>query len=125
LPVGGALVVYDSMIDDDRSRNAFGSLSLNMLGAGPRTPIPSLNERLTHRSLHGCRRTRMNCPRTPTAQLARLQLHTDSAQTVRRSHNLTDALKADELNRLLVLLQYGATMSLGLAYETGPRLKLG
>jgi len=29
---GGALVVYDSLIDDDRSRNAFGLLmSLNML----------------------------------------------------------------------------------------------
>ena len=32
LPAGGALVVYDSMIDDDRSENAFGLLmSLNML----------------------------------------------------------------------------------------------
>ena len=32
LPVGGAVVVYDSMIDDDRSQNAFGLLmSLNML----------------------------------------------------------------------------------------------
>jgi len=32
IPEGGALVVYDSMIDDDRSKNAFGLLmSLNML----------------------------------------------------------------------------------------------
>ena len=32
LPVGGALIVYDSIIDDDRRRNAFGLLmSLNML----------------------------------------------------------------------------------------------
>jgi precorrin-6B methylase 2 len=32
LPAGGALVVYDSIIDDDRSQNAFGLLmSLNML----------------------------------------------------------------------------------------------
>jgi O-methyltransferase domain/Dimerisation domain len=32
LPEGGALVVYDSIIDDDRSQNAFGLLmSLNML----------------------------------------------------------------------------------------------
>jgi O-methyltransferase domain len=32
LPAGGALIVYDSMIDDDRSKNAFGLLmSLNML----------------------------------------------------------------------------------------------
>lgn len=32
LPEGGAVVVYDSIIDDDRSRNAFGLLmSLNML----------------------------------------------------------------------------------------------
>jgi O-methyltransferase domain/Dimerisation domain len=32
LPAGGALVVYDAVIDDDRSRNAFGLLmSLNML----------------------------------------------------------------------------------------------
>jgi hypothetical protein len=32
LPPGGALVVYDSIIDDDRSKNAFGLLmSLNML----------------------------------------------------------------------------------------------
>ncbi len=32
LPAGGALIVYDSMIDDDRSQNAFGLLmSLNML----------------------------------------------------------------------------------------------
>ena len=32
LPTGGALVVYESIIDDDRSRNAFGLLmSLNML----------------------------------------------------------------------------------------------
>jgi len=32
LPEGGALVVYDAMIDDDRSKNAFGlMMSLNML----------------------------------------------------------------------------------------------
>lgn len=32
LPVGGALVVYEAIIDDDRSQNAFGLLmSLNML----------------------------------------------------------------------------------------------
>ena len=32
MPAGGALVVYDSIIDDDRSENAFGLLmSLNML----------------------------------------------------------------------------------------------
>ena len=32
LPPGGALVAYDAVIDDDRSRNAFGLLlSLNML----------------------------------------------------------------------------------------------
>ena len=32
LPVGGAIVVYDAIIDDDRSENAFGLLmSLNML----------------------------------------------------------------------------------------------
>ena len=32
LPEGGTLVVYDSLIDDDRSKNAFGLLmSLNML----------------------------------------------------------------------------------------------
>jgi hypothetical protein len=32
LPAGGALIVYESIIDDDRSRNAFGLLmSLNML----------------------------------------------------------------------------------------------
>ena len=32
LPSGGALIVYESMIDDDRSKNAFGLLmSLNML----------------------------------------------------------------------------------------------
>jgi O-methyltransferase domain/Dimerisation domain len=32
LPEGGALIAYDSMIDDDRSKNAFGLLmSLNML----------------------------------------------------------------------------------------------
>ena len=32
LPPGGALVVYDSLIDDDRSQNAFGlMMSLNML----------------------------------------------------------------------------------------------
>jgi hypothetical protein len=32
LPEGGAVIVYDSLIDDDRSKNAFGLLmSLNML----------------------------------------------------------------------------------------------
>jgi ubiquinone/menaquinone biosynthesis C-methylase UbiE len=32
LPPGGALIVYEALIDDDRSRNAFGLLmSLNML----------------------------------------------------------------------------------------------
>jgi len=32
LPTGGALIVYDAMIDDDRRQNAFGLLmSLNML----------------------------------------------------------------------------------------------
>ena len=32
IPKGGALIVYDSMIDDDRSKNAFGlMMSLNML----------------------------------------------------------------------------------------------
>ena len=32
LPLGGALVVYDAIIDDDRSKNAFGlMMSLNML----------------------------------------------------------------------------------------------
>jgi hypothetical protein len=32
LPSGGALIVYEAIIDDDRSRNAFGLLmSLNML----------------------------------------------------------------------------------------------
>lgn len=32
LPTGGALIVYEALIDDDRSQNAFGLLiSLNML----------------------------------------------------------------------------------------------
>ncbi len=32
VPAGGALIVYESIIDDDRSKNAFGLLmSLNML----------------------------------------------------------------------------------------------
>ena len=32
LPPGGTVIVYDSIIDDDRSKNAFGLLmSLNML----------------------------------------------------------------------------------------------
>ena len=32
LPPGGAYIVYESIIDDDRSRNAFGlMMSLNML----------------------------------------------------------------------------------------------
>ena len=32
LPAGGALIVYDAMIDDERRENAFGLLmSLNML----------------------------------------------------------------------------------------------
>jgi hypothetical protein len=36
LPEGGALIVYDSIIDDDRSVNAFGlMMSLNMLVETP------------------------------------------------------------------------------------------
>jgi len=36
VPEGGALIVYDAMIDDDRSQNAFGLLmSLNMLVETP------------------------------------------------------------------------------------------
>jgi len=32
IPVGGALIVYEAIIDDDRSKNAFGlMMSLNML----------------------------------------------------------------------------------------------
>ena len=32
IPAGGALIVYESIIDDDRSKNTFGLLmSLNML----------------------------------------------------------------------------------------------
>ncbi|MET0762818.1 MAG: methyltransferase, partial [Thermoleophilaceae bacterium] len=31
LPDGGALIVYDAIIDDERRRNAFGLMSLNML----------------------------------------------------------------------------------------------
>jgi hypothetical protein len=32
VPAGGALIVYESMIDDERSENAFGlAMSLNML----------------------------------------------------------------------------------------------
>jgi len=32
LPTGGAFVVYEALIDDDRSKNAFGlMMSLNML----------------------------------------------------------------------------------------------
>ena len=32
LPVGGAIIVYDALIDDDRRENAFGlMMSLNML----------------------------------------------------------------------------------------------
>ncbi|MBS0397676.1 MAG: methyltransferase, partial [Proteobacteria bacterium] len=32
IPSGGALIVYDAIIDDDRSKNAFGlMMSLNML----------------------------------------------------------------------------------------------
>ena len=32
LPSGGALIIYESIIDDDRSKNAFGlMMSLNML----------------------------------------------------------------------------------------------
>jgi len=32
VPSGGALIVYEAIIDDDRSKNAFGLLmSLNML----------------------------------------------------------------------------------------------
>jgi hypothetical protein len=37
LPPGGALIAFDTMIDDDRRRNAFGLLmSLNMLIETPR-----------------------------------------------------------------------------------------
>jgi hypothetical protein len=36
LPDGGALIVYEAIIDDDRRHNAFGLLmSLNMLIEGP------------------------------------------------------------------------------------------
>ncbi|MDE2509885.1 MAG: methyltransferase, partial [Elusimicrobia bacterium] len=36
LPEGGALVIYEALIDDDRSQNAFGLLmSLNMLVETP------------------------------------------------------------------------------------------
>ena len=36
LPTGGALIVYEALIDDDRRYNAFGLLmSLNMLIEGP------------------------------------------------------------------------------------------
>ena len=36
MPIGGALVVYDAIIDDDRSKNAFGlMMSLNMLVETP------------------------------------------------------------------------------------------
>jgi cyclopropane fatty-acyl-phospholipid synthase-like methyltransferase len=36
LPEGGAVVIYESIIDDDRSRNAFGlMMSLNMLIESP------------------------------------------------------------------------------------------
>ena len=36
LPRGGALIVYEAIIDDDRRENAFGLLmSLNMLIEGP------------------------------------------------------------------------------------------
>ncbi len=36
VPEGGALIVYDSLIDDDRSKHAFGLLmSLNMLVETP------------------------------------------------------------------------------------------
>jgi hypothetical protein len=32
IPTGGALIVYEAIIDDDRSKNAFGlMMSLNML----------------------------------------------------------------------------------------------
>ena len=32
VPAGGALIVYEAIIDDDRSKNAFGlMMSLNML----------------------------------------------------------------------------------------------
>ena len=36
VPAGGALIVYESIIDDDRSKNAFGlMMSLNMLIESP------------------------------------------------------------------------------------------
>ena len=42
---GGALIVYESIIDDDRSKNAFGlMMSLNMLietRAASTTPAPT------------------------------------------------------------------------------------
>ena len=45
LPTGGALIVYDAIIDDDRRENAFGLLmSLNMLietPAASTTPAPT------------------------------------------------------------------------------------
>jgi hypothetical protein len=31
LPPGGALIVFEALIDDDRRQNAFGLMSLNML----------------------------------------------------------------------------------------------
>ena len=31
IPPGGAFIVYEAIIDDDRSKNAFGLMSLNML----------------------------------------------------------------------------------------------
>jgi hypothetical protein len=42
LPRGGALVVYEAIIDDARTKNTFGLLmSLNMLVETPRSPCPA------------------------------------------------------------------------------------
>jgi hypothetical protein len=42
LPVGGFLVVYEAIIDDDRSKNAFG---LMILGHQPIRPVRSVPRR--------------------------------------------------------------------------------
>jgi hypothetical protein len=53
LPAGGALVVYEAITDDDRSRNAFGlMMSLNMLIDAGRL---RLHRRRLHRLDEGCR----------------------------------------------------------------------
>lgn len=53
VPAGGALVVYETIIDDDRSKNAFGLLmSLNMLIETPGASIiPALTARPGWRKL--------------------------------------------------------------------------